>query len=244
MLPPGVPNCPRCGTLTPYNVSPPPVAYGQPPYVQQPQQIPYGAPFMAPQRQRSGCSTGLVVVLVILLICVCAGLLIVKHNADVTATSIRDDATSTASAATYTTALTPTPYPPYTESNSPSGATFYEAAQQVIVSAQLASAVDSQYRPTSLQSNFQGGQTIYLSYKWAQGNTGYVQTRWYFNGKMEHMITSNIIGQYTYGYGYMSSGFYSYGRIGQGAVEVFWCQDAGCNHGGLAWVRPFSVAAS
>lgn len=45
-------------------------------------------------------------------------------------------------------------------------------------------------------------------------------------------------------YGYMTDSFYAYGNTGQGAIEVFWCQDADCAHGGLAWVRPFSVTAS
>ncbi|MEO6888734.1 MAG: hypothetical protein ABI456_06085 [Ktedonobacteraceae bacterium] len=255
LLPPGAPNCPRCGIPTPYNTLPPATAYGQPPYVQPPQPALYGQPAMGPvmvpqQQRRSGGSTGLIVVLVILLMCVClgtlvgGGVLITRHNADATVTSMNDDATSTAQNATYTTMLTPTPYPPYTESNPPSGATFYEAAQQVIPSAQLASTVDNQHRPTELQSTFRGGQTIYLVYKWAQGNTGYVQTRWYFNGEMKHTLISKLVSQYATGYGYMSTGFYSYGNTGQGAVEVFWCQDAGCNHGGLAWVRPFSVTAS
>jgi hypothetical protein len=259
LLPPGMPTCPRCGALTPYNVPPPATAYGQPPYAQPPyaqppQPTPYGqpvmGPVMVPRQQRSGCSTGVVVVLVILLLCVCGGALvgggalITRRNANATVTTINDDATSTADAATYTTRLTPTPYPPYTESISPSGATFSEAAQQVIPSAQLANAVDSHYRPTSLQSTFRGGQTIYLVYKWAQGYMGYVQTRWYFNGEMKNRRTSKYISQYSTGYGYMSTSFYSYGNTGQGAIEVFWCQDADCNHGGLAWVRPFSVIAS
>ena len=54
---------------------------------------------------------------------------------------------------------------------------------------------------------------------------------------------TKYIGPNSTGYGYMSYGFYTYGNTDQEAVEVFWCQDANCTHGGLAWVRPFSVSA-
>lgn len=274
MLPPGVPNCPYCANPTPYNVvapppnvPPPPTNYGQtpypppgphapysqPPYPSPAQQIPYGQPMMVPMAappKRSGCSTAAIIVLILLLIVICGGsvlgggLYISKKNANATVTSMNDDATSTASEATYTTELTPTAFPPYTESNSPSGANFSEAAQQVISSAQLANAIDSNYRPTELQSGFRGGQTIYLVYKWVQGNAGYVQTRWYYNGEMKDEVMSRYINQYAAGYGYMTNSFYAYGNTGQGTIEVFWCQDANCKHGGLAWVRPFSVSAS
>jgi cytoskeletal protein RodZ len=206
-------------------------------------------PVMVQQRKKSGCGTAAIIVLVVLLVVVCGGAflatnVISRQNATATVTSMTDDATATADDATYTAALTPTPYPPYTESQSPSGADFSEAAQQVIPNAQLASAVDSSsHRPTELQSTFQSGQTIYLVYKWAQGNTGYVQTRWFYNGESKGEVMSKYIGQYAAGYGYMTGNFYAYGNTGQGTIEVFWCQDSGCNHGGLAWVRPFSVAA-
>lgn len=259
-LPPGVPTCPYCANPTPYNAGsspqnvyappPPPTVYGQPPYAQPPQ-APYGQPVMvpiaAPPRKQSGCSTAAIIVLVILLVFMCGGAAIFgvayvnQKNAN---RALNDDATSTADAATstaYSVQLTPTPYPPYTESQSPSGASFSEAAQQVIPAAQLADQVDSQNRPVTLQSKFNSGQTIYLSYKWAQGNTGYVQTRWYLNGEMKHKGMSKYIGANAYGYGYFSEGFYVYDSLAQGTVEVFWCQDAACQHGGLAWARPFSV---
>jgi hypothetical protein len=255
-LPPGVPSCPYCANPTPYNVSappfPPPTSYGQPPYA--PPQVPYGQPVMAPiavqPRKQSGCSTAVVIALVILLVLVCGGsllgggILITQKNAAATVTSMNDDATATADDATYTAQLTPTPYPPYTESQSPSGATFSEAAQQVIPNAQLASAVDSSYRPTELQSTFRSGQEIYLVYKWAAGNTGYVQTRWYLNGERKDTNMSKYINQNAYGYGYMGETFYITDNTSQGTIEVFWCQDAACAHGGFAWARPFSVTAS
>ncbi|GHO71173.1 hypothetical protein KSC_100650 [Ktedonobacter sp. SOSP1-52] len=55
---------------------------------------------------------------------------------------------------------------------------------------------------------------------------------------------SKHIDQDTYGYGYFSERFSPYDITFQGTVEVFWCQDADCIHGGLAWARPFSVTAS
>jgi len=267
MLPPGVPVCPYCANPTPYNVNvplpPPPTNYGQPSYGP-PQVPPYGQPLYGPPqgpygqppyvlqpRKQSGCSTAAIIVSVVALVLVCGGSLlgggifITQKNAAATVTSMVDDATSTADDATYTTMLTPTPYPPYTESQSPSKASFSEAAQQVIPTAQLASAIDgTTSRPTELQSAFRSGQQIYLVYNWPAGNTGYVQTRWYLNGEQKDTNMSKYINQTTYGYGYMSEIFYTSVTISQGTVEVFWCQDADCAHGGLAWARPFSITAS
>ncbi|HEX7734195.1 MAG TPA: hypothetical protein VF458_05020 [Ktedonobacteraceae bacterium] len=258
-LPPGVPTCPYCANPTPYNAGsspqnmyapPPPTSYGQQLYAPPPQ-VPYGQPVMVPimaqPRKQSGCATAAIIVLVIALVLACGigGIVIaVQHN---NTTQLDNHATATADGATataYSAQLTPTPYPPYTESNSPSGATFSEAAQQVIPTAQLAGEVDSQNRPVTLQSTFRSDKTIYLSYKWAQGNTGYVQTRWYVNGAMKHKSMSKYINQYAYGYGYFSDGFSTYDTTLQGTIEVFWCQDSACTHGGLAWARPFSVTAS
>lgn len=202
------------------------------------------------RKPSSGCGIAATVVLIVLLVVVlCAGslfagnLLISKNNASATVTSLNIDATSTADDATVSAELTPTPFPPYTESYSPSGADFSEAAQEVITSAQLASEVDDSNRPTELQSTFRSGQTIYLVYNWAQGNTGYVQTRWYFNGESKGEGMSKYIGQNAAGYGYSTGTFYANGNTGQGTIEVFWCQDADCTHGGLSWIRPFSVTA-
>ena len=208
-----------------------------------------------PPQKKSGLTATLIVVIVLLLVCVCGatvfagGLFIRGQQSNARATAGADDATSTAFSANedatstaYSNSLTPTPYPPYTESNPPSGANFSEQAQQIISNAQLADNVDSQHRPTSLESAFNSGQTIYLVYKWTQGFTGYVQTRWYFNGSLTNTTTSDYINQNDAGYGYFTNNFdASNGAVGQGAVEVFWCQDSGCTHGGLAWVRPFSV---
>ncbi|GHO66381.1 hypothetical protein KSC_052730 [Ktedonobacter sp. SOSP1-52] len=205
------------------------------------------APVVAQPRKQSGCAIAAIIVLVVLLVLTCgiSGIYIAVQN-NKTAT-MNQDATATAdnvTATAYSVQLTPTPYSPYTESESPSGATFSEAAQQVIPTAQLANEVDSQYRPVTLQSKFQSSQTIYLSYKWAQGSTGYVQTRWYVNGEMKDKAMSKYINQYADGYGYFSDSFSTYDITFQGTVEVFWCQDAGCTHGGLAWARPFSVTTS
>lgn len=263
MLPAGAPICPYCANPTPYNVGsspsnayppPPPPNYGQQPYAPPPYapppQIPYGQPVMVPvaprPRKNSGCG-GLVIVVLVIIIIVIAGKALSSGgsslggpDANATATSISDNATATAD----TVALTPTPYPPYTESNPPSGANFSEAAQQVISSAQLADGVDSSYRPTGLQSTFQSNQTIYIVYQWKQGYDGYIQIRWYFNGETKDITTSKYIDQSAAGYGYMTDSFSSYGNTGQGTVEVFWCQDANCTQGGLAWVRPFSVSGN
>lgn len=234
---------------------PPPIHASQPLYPQQLQAGTYGQPVMVPVMvqppKKSGCGTAVGIFLIILLVMAAGGgsILAVSNyqasqNVQATATANTDEANNNATATAYAVALTPTPYPPYTESYSPSGATFSGAAQQVISSAQLASAVDNQNRPTELQSTFQGGQTIYLVYQWTRGYTGYVQTRWYVDGKDELNYTSGYTNQYAEGYGYISNTVFSYGTVEQGTIEVFWCQDKECTRGGLAWVRPFTVAAN
>jgi hypothetical protein len=55
---------------------------------------------------------------------------------------------------------------------------------------------------------------------------------------------SKYINQYAAGYGYMTDSFFADGNTGQGTIEVFWCQDSACTHGGLSWVRPFSVTTN
>lgn len=204
-----------------------------------------------PQPKKSGCSTATIIVLVVLLIVVCGGALLAtgawytqKHNADATVTAMNGDATATADNATATAdtaQLTPTPYPPYTESNPPSGQDFSGTAQEIITRAQMASEMNSQDQPTELQSTFEPFQTIYLAYHWANiGYSGYVYTVWYFNGQQESTGTSDYINtDYRYYDGYISTDF---SNDGQGAVEVYYCQKSDCSDRQLAWMRPFSVA--
>lgn len=234
---------------------PPPPVYPQGPqagsYVP-----PAMIPVMVPPPKKSGLTATLVIVIVFLLVCVCGatvfagGLFISGQRANANATAAADNATSTsistgdnATSTAITNSLTPTPYPPYTESNPPSGSTFSGNAQQIIANAQLASQVNSDNQPTELQSNFTTGQEVYMAYQWTQGYHGYVYTLWYFNGQMEDNLTarSDLITNTMRGYGYMGSTFF---HTGQGAVEVYYCGQSDCSDRQLAWVRPFSVVES
>ena len=212
-----------------------------------------------PPRRTSGASTAVIIVLVVLLILVCSASLLgggiwynqqsqahatstaMADNAQASATANSDDATATASDATTTALLTPTPYPPYTESNPPSGTTFSGTAQQVVASAQLAGQLNDKYQPTELQSVFQPGQTIYLAYHWNNpGYGGYVYTIWYFDGQQVTTGISNALSvNYQYYDGYIS---YSLSQDGQGAVEVYLCGKSDCSDRQLAWVRPFTIS--
>ena len=218
-------------------------------------------PVFAPTQpqQKSGCSTATIIVLATLLIVVCGGLILgggvwytqsqnanatmtaITDNANATATSVDDNATATASDATNTAQLTPTPYPPYNESNPPSGVNFSGTAQQIIPTAQMASKLNSQYEPTELQSDFPPGQTMYIAYHWTNvGYSGYVYTLWYFNGQqVTHYRSVYISTSYSYYNGYVS---YSIPQDGQGAVEVYWCSKSDCSDRQLAWVRPFTIS--
>lgn len=224
-------------------------------------------PLMVPPpmqpRQRSGLSTATIVILVILLVVVCGAAILgagIWHtqtqNANATMTAIVDNANATATgadtnatasanatseAATTTAQLTPTPYPPYNESNPPSGVNFSGLAQQIVPTAQMASQLNSQYQPTELQSVFSPYQTIYIAYHWINvGYSGYVYTIWYFDGQQVTQYRSSYISTiYSYYNGYVSYHIY---RDGQGAVEVYWCSKSDCSDRQLAWVRPFAVS--
>jgi len=206
----------------------------------------------------SGCSTAAIIVLVVLLVLVCGGGILggvvwytqfqqaqtnakatiaaINDDTNATATAIDDNATATASTA----ALTPTPYPPYNESNPPSGVNFSGTAQHIITYAQMASQLNSHYQPTELQSVFQTGQKVYLAYHWANiGYSGYVYMIWYYNGRSIGSVRSDFISTNYSSYdGYSTD---SFEEPGQGAIEVYWCAKSDCSDRLLAWVRPFSV---
>ena len=202
-------------------------------------------------KKSSGASLAVIIVLVVLLIVVCGasvvgGGLLLRQNsqANSSATAVAYGATASADDATATAEtqdLTPTPYPPYTESDPPSGDTFSGTAQQIIASAQLASDVNDKDQPTELESVYQPDQTIYLAYHWNNvGYSGYVYTIWYFNGQEETSGTSDYISANYSSYdGYIS---YSLPDDGQGAVEVYWCKSSDCSDSELAWVRPFTIS--
>jgi hypothetical protein len=159
-----------------------------------------------------------------------------NENASASATAIADNATATATTAQ----LTPTPYPPYTESNPPSGVDFSGTAQHIITYAQMASQLNSHYQPAELQSAFHVGQKVYLAYHWTNaGYAGYIDMIWYFNGSSIGSLRSDLIStRYSYYDGYSA---YTFTEPGQGAVEVYWCGTSSCSNRQLAWVRPFSV---
>lgn len=245
--PPPPPSPP--GWQTPVGPSGPGWTFQPAPPVPQPVFLP-----VQPQ-PKSGCSTAAIVVLVVLLVVVCAGAVLggaiwytQAHNVQVTVTALSENVNATATAinnnataTVATTQLTPTPYPPYTESNPPSGATFSGTAQRIVTYAQMASQLNSHYQPTELQSIFQVGQKVYLAYHWTNiGYSGYVDMVWYFNGRSIGSLRSDVIST-NYGY-YDGYSAYTFVEPGQGAVEVYWCSTASCSNRQLAWMRPFSVS--
>jgi hypothetical protein len=163
-----------------------------------------------------------------------------SSEATSTALAIRRSATATSYQATYTARLTPTPYPPYSESVPPSGRTFSGYAQSVLTNAQLASEIrQSDHQPTKLASVFVINQLIYVSMYVPRGvNGGYILPIWYMNGGKGYEGTKVTQQAGYYGYAYTSA---SYSGTGNGAVEVYWCTKSDCSDKQLAWVRPFKV---
>lgn len=225
----------------------PPSGYGAqgqygPPMPQQgyypPPQQGYYVPYSSqPKKGGGGFCAGLSIGLVILLIALCAFVAINNDNeqkAKSRARSTASAATAIMYQATMDTRLTPSPY---SESLPPSGHRFSGTAQSIITNAQVASEIASDNQPTKISSTFRVSQTFYITYKLMGGYKGYVYSLWYFNGQQKGSTISKLI-QYSQGYSYVSG---SYSGSGQGAVELYWCNDSGCNQGGLAWVRTFTI---
>ncbi|MBO0793758.1 MAG: hypothetical protein J2P36_22795, partial [Ktedonobacteraceae bacterium] len=247
------------GPPQPGPYTPPPPQYGPPGPPPDPFAPPPPMPYAPPPRSGSGAGIAITVtisiLLAVLLICGGGGWLLLAgiqrdnashtqatatSDAQSTADSQDADATSTALQATTQAELTPTPFPPYSESHPPSGSDFSGTAQSILTNAQMASAVYSDNQPKTLTSTFSPYQTIYLSYKLTPGNTGYAFPKWYQNGDSGKWGKGVALSGRS-GYGYFSATYYG---KSQGAVELYWCTKSDCSDGQLAWVRTFEVTDS
>ncbi len=237
--PPAAPN--------PYDMSPPQQnLYGTPPlqqgdYVAPPPQqggiYGYGTPPPPKRRSRLGLILGIVALVLVL---ACAGISFavyqgLKQTVNPLLSSV--NATTTAIAATATSATNTTP----TTSGAPSGLTIDPTAASIITNAQMASGVDSNFKPTTVTSTFVTKQTIYATFKIDPNapSDGFVEGKWYSDGTFA--FTSKKLAVKADFVGYLSA---EYNVSTQGTVELYWCVQSDCSDAKLADVVNFTVTAS
>ncbi len=249
---------------------PPPPAYGAPPYGAPPppqnayqanqygpgwQPGAYGVPPQQPPKKRGRLGLILAIIGGVLLL-LCIGLFVALYQigkstvSSVTATTTAAsstitggssslDASATAAVATVT-AVTNNTTPNTTQGGAPSGLTVDPNAASILTNPQMASAIDSNYKPTTLTSTFTVGQAIYATFNISSTSPdGYILGKWYGDGT--YAFSSNILkksaGDTT---GYLAA---RYNRAISGSVELYWCTLKDCSDKKLADVLTFTVTA-
>ncbi|MDQ2716270.1 MAG: hypothetical protein M3Z08_15305 [Chloroflexota bacterium] len=251
------------GAPDPYGAPPPYGAPQQAPYGA-PQQAPYGtpqqAPYGAPQQPPYGfppqqqppkrrSNVGLIigiVLLVLLLICAGGIFFIVRgvsnvaqtatHDLNATATAIVNSANDNGTTPVATGASTPSQQ----TGAAPSGSPVAPTAAGILSNLQIASAVDSNYAPTTVASTFKPGQKVYATFLInTHGQKGYAGVKWYIDGTFGK--GSNLAIDPSFNHGYFAI---SYNVAAQGAVEIYWCTQSSCSDEQLAAFATFTVSNS
>ncbi|MBA2287828.1 MAG: hypothetical protein H0W02_20325 [Ktedonobacteraceae bacterium] len=246
----GTPPAPQpYGAPDPYGTPP-----GQQPYGA-PQQAPYGAPQQPPygfppaqQPPKRRSNVGLIigiVLLVLLLICAGGIFFIARGVSNVAQTATQSlNATATAFAnnngTTPVTSAVPTGASTPSQQNgaAPSGSAVASTASGILSNLQIASAVDSNYTPTTVTSTFKPGQKVYATFLInTHGQKGYAGVKWYIDGTFGK--GSNLAIDPTFNHGYFAI---SYNVAARGAVEIYWCTQSNCSDEQLAAFAPFTVS--
>jgi hypothetical protein len=231
-----------------YNTpSGPPYSYGAPPQ----QQNYYGTPApQQPPKRRSRLPMILGIIAIVLIVA-CAGISFaiyqgLKQTGNSLVTSLNATATSIAATATSDANTTPTTSSnttPTTSSgnNGPSGLPVDASAAKIITNVQMASAVDSNFKPTKVISTFATKQTIYATFNIDPNapSSGYVEGKWYADGK--YAFSSKILAVQSNFLGYLSA---EYNITTQGTVELYWCVQSNCSDAKLADVATFTVSST
>jgi len=127
---------------------------------------------------------------------------------------------------------------PTTQSVSPSGTPIDPTAAVIVTNAQTASAIDNNYLPIKLTSNFAVGQTVYVTFRLSQnGQSGYVEAKLY--GDNTYIGDKILTVQANFDRGYFNA---SLNKAATGAVELYWCTQADCSDAKLATFVTFKVS--
>jgi flagellar basal body-associated protein FliL len=235
-----------------YGVSPSPNLYGTPPppppnsYVASPPPSnPYGAPYAPPPgsfippnqppTRRQGPRIGLIIGIVVLLLLLIGGGILALRATHSGSQVNNNTATTTPSSATTSTSSAVTPA---TQGVAPSGSPVDSTAAAIITHAQTASAIDSNYIPTKLTSDFTIGQTVYVTFHLTlNGQSGYAEAKLYSNTTY---IGNKILAvQSGYDHGYFNA---QLNQAATGIIELYWCTQSNCSDAKLATFVTFKVA--
>ena len=235
-----------------YGVSPSPNLYGTPPppppnsYVASPPPSnPYGAPYAPPPgsfippnqppTRRQGPRIGLIIGIVVLLLLLIGGGILALRATHSGSQVNNNTATTTPSSATTSTSSAVTPA---TQGVAPSGSPVDSTAAAIITHAQTASAIDSNYIPTKLTSDFTIGQTVYVTFHLTlNGQSGYAEAKLYSNTTY---IGNKILAvQSGYDHGYYNA---QLNQAATGIIELYWCTQSNCSDAKLATFVTFKVA--
>jgi cytoskeletal protein RodZ len=193
-----------------------------------------------PQAQpprRKGPNVGLIIgIIVLLLVLVVGGGLAFRafgHSSGQTNTNTNTPTTGT----TATTGVTNTPST-NNQTPGPSGSPIDTGAAAIITNVQTASAIDSNYMPTNLTTQFKVGDVVYVTYHLNLTQSGYVQAKVYLNGSYGTQTSIAVtVGKDDHGYFN-----YTYNEAGTGAFELYWCTQSDCSDAKLAAVATFTVS--
>lgn len=226
-----------------YEAPPPPPpanVYGAPP-----PSNPYGAPYVSPPGSfvppsqpptpRKGPRVGLIIGIVVLLLLVVVGA-VLAFNAVKGGSQTN---TPTATTASSTPTAIPTPIvTPTLGGTSPSGAQIDPTAATIVTKAQTASAIDSNYSPTQLTSNFNVGQAVYVTFNLTlNGQSGYVEVKFYANSTDARNKILTVQPAFDHGYFTLT-----YNQATTGTAELYWCTQSDCSDAKLATFVTFNVA--
>ncbi len=218
-----------------YGLAGSPGAYGAPPPPPYPYSTPYERPpgsFMPPGQppRRQGPRVGLIIGMIALLVLLVAGGLIAIVATRNNTQSNVNTPTATAAQSTSSTSTT--------SGVSPSGSPVDTTAAAIITNPQTASAVDSNYLPTKVTSNFSIGQTVYVTFHLnTNGQTGYAQAKLYSD--TTYVGNKILTVQTGYDHGYFSV---ELNTTATGTVELYWCTQSNCSDAKLANQVTFHVA--
>jgi hypothetical protein len=229
-----------------YEAPPPPPPANV--YGATPPSNPYGAPYASPPGSfvppgqpptpRKGPRVGLIIgIVVFLLLIISVGFLAIiaarSGSRTNTPTATTAPSSSPTTSTTPTTAVTPT-----AGGTSPSGSQIDPTAASIVTKAQTASAVDSNYYPTQLTSNFNVGQAVYVTFNLTlNGQSGYVEVKFYADSTDAR--NKILMVQSAYDHGYFTL---TYNQATTGTAELYWCKQSDCSDAKLATFVTFNVA--
>jgi hypothetical protein len=185
-----------------------------------------------PPAPRKGPGVGLIIgIIVLVIVIVGGGLLAIRAVSGGSTNNTTNNVTPTATTAPPT--ATPT-----SGTTTPSGAQIDPTAATIITKAQTSSAIDSNYLPTHVTSNFAVGQYIYVTFNLkTNSQSGYAVAKWYLDNTFAFKQSLTV--QSNYNLGYFEGKF---NLAGTGTVELYWCTLSDCSDGKLATFVTINVS--